>query len=352
MKAARLHRYDESIPADSLKVEEIDEPKIEGPFDVIVRVGAAGLCRTDIHIIEGQWAPLQDPDQSLLPYILGHENSGWVEEVGSGVTHVQPGDTVIMHPLMTCGLCRACRAGDDMHCENGEFPGISRDGGFAQLLKTNARAVVKLDPILEPKDIAALADAGLTAYHAVRKSVPMLYAGTKAVVIGAGGLGHIGIQCLKALTPAEIIVTDPNEKALELAKELGADETVKVEDGYVDTVLEMTNGKGAEVVFDYVGERGAEDDAWKMTRRAGYHFVIGYGGTVEVPTIDLISTERNVIGNLVGTYNDLAELMILTAQGKVSLHTSTYPLDAINDAVQDLNNGNLQGRGILVPEGV
>ena len=349
MKAARLYRYDKSIPQESLNVEEINEPKIEDPFDVIVRVGAAGLCRTDIHVIEGQWAPIQDPNGTLLPYVPGHENAGWVEEVGSGVTHVSVGDTVICHPLMTCGLCRACRAGDDMHCENGQFPGLSRDGGFADLLKTNARAVVKLDPVLEPKDIAALADAGLTAYHAVRKSVPLLYAGTKAVVIGAGGLGHIGIQCLKALTPAEIIVTDPNEKALELAKEWGADETVKAEGNYVHTVLEITDGKGAEVVFDYVGERGAEDDAWKMTRRAGYHFVIGYGGTIEVPTIDIISTERNVIGNLVGTYNDLAELMVLTAQGKVSLHTSTYPLDAVNDAIQDLNNGNLQGRGILIP---
>ena len=351
MKAARLHRYDESIPADSLKVEEIEEPRIEDSFDVIVRIGAAGLCRTDIHVIEGQWAPIQDPDGTLLPYVPGHENAGWVEEVGSGVTHVEPGDTVILHPLMTCGLCRACRAGDDMHCENGKFPGLSRDGGFADLLKTNARAVVKLDPVLEPKDIAALADAGLTAYHAVRKSVPMLYAGTKAVVIGAGGLGHIGIQCLKALTPAEVIVVDPNEQALELAKEGGADETIRVESGYVDKVLEMTEGKGAEVVFDYVGERGAEDDAWKMTRRAGSHFVIGYGGTVEVPTIDIISTERNVIGNLVGTYNDLAELMNLTARGLVTLHTSTYPLDAVNDAIQDLNSGNLQGRGILIPDG-
>ena len=352
MKAARLHRYDESVPPESLRVEEIDEPRIEGPFDVIVRVGAAGLCRTDIHIIEGQWAPIQDPDGTLLPYVPGHENAGWVEEVGPGVTNVSVGDTVICHPHMTCGLCRACRAGDDMHCENGEFPGLSRDGGFADLLKTNARAVVKLDPVLEPKDIAALADAGLTAYHAVRKSVPYLYAGTKAVVIGAGGLGHIGIQSLKALTPAEIIVVDPNEKALALAKEWGADETVKVEDGYVDTVLEITDGKGAEVVFDYVGERGAEDDAWKMTRNGGYDFVIGYGDTFNVPTIDIISTERNIIGNLVGTYNDLVELMILTAQGKVSLHTSTYPLDAVNDAIQDLNTGNLQGRGILIPDGV
>jgi NAD+-dependent secondary alcohol dehydrogenase Adh1 len=128
VKAARLHRYDENIPQDSLTVEEIEEPKIEGPPDVIVRIGAAGLCRTDIHIIEGQWAPIQDPDRTLLPYTLGHENAGWVEEVGAGVTNVEGGDTVILHPPMTCGQCRACRAGDDMHCENGEFPGLSRDG--------------------------------------------------------------------------------------------------------------------------------------------------------------------------------------------------------------------------------
>jgi NAD+-dependent secondary alcohol dehydrogenase Adh1 len=131
VKAARLHNYDESIPQDSLKVEEMDEPKIEGPLDVIVRIGVAGLYRTDIHIVEGQGAPIQDPDYTLLPYTLGHENAGWVEEVGSAVTNVSVGDTVILHPLMTCGLCRACRAGDDMRCENGEFPGLSRDGGFA-----------------------------------------------------------------------------------------------------------------------------------------------------------------------------------------------------------------------------
>jgi NAD+-dependent secondary alcohol dehydrogenase Adh1 len=106
----------------------------------------------------------------------------------------------------------------------------------------------------------------------------------------------------------------------------------------------MTDGKGAGIVFDYVGERGAEDDAWKMTRQAGSHFVIGYGGTVQVPTIDIISTERVITGNLVGTYNDLAELMNLTARGLVTLHTSTYPLDAVNDAIQDPNSGNLQAK--------
>ncbi|ABG04905.1 Alcohol dehydrogenase GroES-like protein [Rubrobacter xylanophilus DSM 9941] len=350
MKAARLHEYDAKIGTHPLRVEEVEDPKIEGPFDVIVRIGAAGLCRTDLHIIEGQWQPIQDPDHTLLPYIPGHENAGWVEEVGSAVTNVRPGDTVIVHPLITCGLCRACRAGDDMHCENASFPGLSRDGGFAEYLKTSARSVVKLDPGLHPRDIAALADAGLTAYHAVKKAAPLLYPGARCVVIGSGGLGHIGIQTLKALTPAEVIVVDPSEKALELARELGADQTVKVEGGYVERVLEMTGG-GAEVVMDFVGEKGAQADAWRMTRPRGSHFVVGYGGKVEVPTIDIISTERNIVGNLVGTYNDLAELMTLTAQGKVRLHTRTYPLEEINAAIADLNEGRLQGRGIIVPEG-
>ncbi len=341
MKAVRVHEYHQR-PV----VEEVPDPQITGPFDVIVRVGAAGLCRTDLHIIEGQW---ESRSGVALPYIPGHENAGWVQEVGSAVTNVAVGDAVILHPLATCGLCRACRAGDDVHCPNSMFPGISSDGGMAELLKTSARSVIKLDPSLQPADVAALADAGLTAYHAVRKSVPLLYAGTTAVVIGAGGLGHIGIQTLKALTPARIVVVDPNEAALELAKTLGADVTVRGGTGQVEQVLEATEGQGAEVVFDYVGEAGAEKDAWAMTRRAGSHYVIGYGGTVEVETIDLISTERNIIGNLVGSYNDLAELMALAAQGKVTLHTQTYPLAEVNTAMDDLEQGRLRGRGILVP---
>jgi NAD+-dependent secondary alcohol dehydrogenase Adh1 len=208
---------------------------------------------------------------------------------------------------------------------------------------------VKLGPGLEPKDIAALADAGLTAIHAVKKAIPVLTAGTHAVVIGAGGLGHIGIQCLKEMTPAEIIVIDPSEQALALAAEMGADQTVKVDGTHVDTVREMTDGLGAEAIIDFVGERGAIDDGIAMIRDGGFYYVIGYGENINIPTIDVISREISFIGNLVGTYTDLVELMTLTAQGKVSLHTSTYPLDAINDAMADLDGGRLQGRGILVP---
>jgi NAD+-dependent secondary alcohol dehydrogenase Adh1 len=341
MKAVRLHGYHQQ-PV----VEEVPEPTVQGLFDVVVRIGGAGVCRTDLHIIEGQWAERQNP---TLPYTLGHENAGWVHEVGSAVTNVQVGDTVILHPTPTCGLCRACRAGDDMHCVNSTFPGLSHDGGMAEYLLTSARACVKLDPQTRPQDVAALADAGITAYHAVRKAIPLLYPGTTCVLIGAGGLGHIGIQCLATLTATRIIVVDRNPDALKLAEQLGAQHTVVADGGQVRAVQDLTDGRGANVVLDFVAEQGAEQDAFSMTGEAGAYFVIGYGGVVHIPTLDIISTERNIIGNIVGTYNELAELMVLAQTGKVALHTRTYPLDAAVDALQDLDASRVRGRAILVP---
>lgn len=341
MKAVRLHKYGQR-PV----VEEVAEPEIADAFDVIVRIGGAGLCRTDLHIIEGQW---KEKSGVELPYTLGHENAGWVHEVGSAVTNVAEGDAVILHPLITCGLCRACRAGDDMHCAANLFPGISTNGGFAELLKTNARAVVKLASGVEPKDVAAHADAGLTAYHAVKKAAEILHPGTTAVVIGAGGLGHIGIQSLKVLTAARVVVVDRSEGSLELARECGADDVILADGGEVEAVRERTDGLGAEAVIDFVGEGGALENSIAMLQEGGTHYVIGYGDVLSVPAIDVISAEINVVGNLVGTYNDLAELMTLEAEGKVTLHTSTYPLDAASDAIDDLDAGRLHGRGILVP---
>ncbi|MEV0716689.1 alcohol dehydrogenase catalytic domain-containing protein, partial [Asanoa sp. NPDC050611] len=256
MKAVRLHAYHQQ-PA----VEDVPEPTVKGPFDVVVRIGGAGVCRTDLHIVEGQWAAAMAPP---LPYTLGHENAGWVHDVGSAVSSVAVGDTVILHPTPTCGLCRACRAGDDMHCAASSFPGLSNDGGMAELLLTAERACVKLDPATQPKDVAALADAGITAYHAVRKAVPLLYPGTAAVVIGAGGLGHIGIQCLAALTATKIIVVDRNPDALKLAEQIGAHEAVVANGSQVQAVQDLTGGLGADVVLDFVAEQGAEQDGFAI----------------------------------------------------------------------------------------
>ncbi len=342
MKAVRVHSYH----ADP-SIDDIPEPTLQGPLDVIVKVGGAGVCRTDLHIINGDWAEAQNP---TLPYVIGHENAGWVHEIGAGVTNVAVGDTVILHPQPSCGLCLACRRGRDMQCEAAFFPGLSNhDGGMAEYLRTTARACIKLDPGTNPADVAALADAGITAYHAVRKAVPDLFPGTTAVVQGAGGLGHIAIQALAAITGTRIVVVDRNPDALALAKQIGADETVLSDGNHVEAVLDLTGGRGGDVVFDFVAEQGAELDAWQMTAPAGSQYILGYGGEFKAPTLDFVGGEKNVIGNIVGTYADLSELMVLAQAGKVTLHTKQYPLDAALDALNDLDNGRVRGRAILVP---
>jgi NAD+-dependent secondary alcohol dehydrogenase Adh1 len=341
MKAVQLAKYD-AMP----DLVEVPDPQISGPLDIIVRIGGAGVCRTDLHIIEGQWA---EKTHVALPYTLGHENAGWVSAVGDAVTNVAVGDPVILHPLVTCGLCRACRDGDDVHCTNSSFPGIDSDGGYAQYLKTSARSAIKLDPSLQPADVAALADAGLTAYHAVAKAARKLRPGDRAVVIGAGGLGHIGVQVMRALSPVEMIVLDRNAEALALAKQLGAHHTVLADDNAVANVQDLTDGQGAEAVIDFVGEGGAVETGVASLRRNGNYYVIGYGGAINIPAIDVISTEINFIGNLVGSYNDLAELMVLAARGLVTLHTATYPLSDYQRALDDLDHGKVRGRAILVP---
>jgi NAD+-dependent secondary alcohol dehydrogenase Adh1 len=341
MRAIQVVGYHEKLQA-----ADVPEPQVSGPWDVIVKIGGAGVCRTDLHILEGQWA---EKSGVQLPYTIGHENAGWVHAVGSAVTNVAEGDKVILHPLITCGLCRACRSGDDVHCEASAFPGIDTNGGYAEYLKTSARSVVKIDDSLEPSDVAALADAGLTAYHAAAKATRRLTPRDKCVIIGAGGLGHIGIQVLKALTPAELIVVDRNPDAGKLAESIGADHVVVADGNHVDAVLELTGGNGAAVVVDFVGEGGATSEGIRMLRRAGDYHVVGYGENIDVPTIDIISTEINVVGNLVGSYNDLSDLMALAARGAVTLHTTKYALDDYQKAIDDLDAGRVRGRAILVP---
>jgi NAD+-dependent secondary alcohol dehydrogenase Adh1 len=339
MKAARLHAYNQP-----LRLDTIDPPEIRGHHDVIVRVGGAGLCRTDLHIIEGIW---QSKVDVRLPYTLGHENAGWVEAVGDAVTSVSEGDAVIVHPLVTCGYCEACRRGEDMHCAAGSFPGINAEGGFAEYLRTSDRALIRLAEGVDPIDVAPYADAGITAYRAARKAAGVLRPGNWAVVQGVGGLGHIALQCVRNLCGASLIAVDPSPTAQDLARELGADAVVG--SNAVEEVRERTGG-GAHVVLDFVGERGAEKDAVAMLRQGGTHIVIGYGGRVEVPTIDVIFSEISIVGSLVGNYSELAELMTLQAQGRVRLHTQRYALEDIATACEDLDHGRIRGRGVVLPD--
>jgi NAD+-dependent secondary alcohol dehydrogenase Adh1 len=261
---------------------------------------------------------------------------------------VKAGDPVICHPLLSKGEALAARRGNDMHA-GGAFPGIDSNGGYAELLKTSDRAVVKLPQTLAPKDVAPYADAGLTAYHVAKKAAAHLSPDQFVAVIGVGGLGHIGIQCLAALCGASIIAIDRSDFALSLAEECGAEHVVKSDGNEVQTVLELTGGNGAEAVLDFVGEGDAVATGLRMTRNAGCYYIVGYGGKVEIPTMDMIVSEKSIVGNLVGTYPDLVELMALADRGLVKLATKEYRLSEANSALHDLRNGRIKGRAVLIP---
>lgn len=347
MKAAVLHQYDTKLSnPEFVTLEEVPEPKIQKSTDVIIRIGGAGVCRTDLHVIEGIW---REKTNVKLPYVMGHENAGWVEEVGKGVENFKRGDPVICHPLISNCHALGARRGEDMHIEGSEFPGIDTNGGYADLLRTGESSLIKLPQTLAPKDVAPHADAGLTAYHVAKKASRHLLPGQHVIVIGVGGLGHIAVQVLKALCSADIIALDRSDLALALATECGAHHTVKADENQIEAVRKLTDGRGAEAVIDFVGEGNSIENGLAMTRRNGTYYIVGYGGEIRISALDMITTERSIIGNLVGNYAELVELMELANRGLVDLSTKHYKLQDANRALHDLKEGKIKGRAVLVP---
>lgn len=342
MKAARLYHYNEP-----LRIEQVPDPTITDPNDVIVKIGGAGVCHTDLHLIEGIWAETLG---TALPHVIGHENAGWVHQVGSAVTNFKVGDPVILHPVSSCGKCLNCRAGEDMHCPNLKFSGLTVDGGYAQYLKTTERSLIPLPEHVLPADVAPFADAGITAYRVVRKAAPLAKPGTKALIIGMGGLGHIGVQVMRELGNADIIALDKNKERLNMALELGAVHAIEVNHHTVSQVKSLTAGQcGVDIIIDFVGNDQTHAESIQMLRKGGTYFVVGYGGTVKVPSLNVINNEINIVGSLVGNYNELYQLMELHARGKVKLHSTKYALDEANDVLNLLHQGKINGRAVLVP---
>jgi NAD+-dependent secondary alcohol dehydrogenase Adh1 len=339
MKAAILTEYHRP-----LELRDVPVPEPREPTDVLVKVGAAGVCATDLHAIDG----LMEPAGLTLPKVLGHENAGWVEAVGSHVSTVVPGDAVIVYPPYSCGLCVACRRGNDLHCERHQFTGLTVDGGFAEYVLVSERSLIKLAPGVEPVDVAPHADAGVTAYHAVRRIASQLTPGTTTAVLGVGGVGHVALQLVRVLGAGEVIGVDTDERRRALAAELGASHTVDGRDA-VEAVRDLTGGRGADVVLDFVGIDQTHADGLAMLARGGTYSVIGYGGNVSVPSVALVVGESCILGNLVGTWIDLWELLQLHTQGRVVVRSETHPLDDLNEVLERLRAGDVTGRAVMIP---
>ena len=339
MKAALMHAYHQPL-------EFVERPKPEPlhPTDVVIRIGGAGVCATDLHAIEG----LMEPAGVSLPRVLGHENAGWVDEIGAGVTTVAKGDAVLVFPPHSCGLCVPCRRGIDMLCIHHEFTGLTVDGGFADYVLVPERSLLALPAGIEPAAVAPHADAGLTAYHAVRRLAHLITPGSTAVVVGVGGVGHIALQLIRELGASATVAVDTDSRRRRLAAELGAGEVLDGS-GSVAAVRELTNGRGADVVFDFVGTDQSHADCMAMLARGGTYSIIGFGGMLTAPSAVMVGGEQTVTGNLVGTWLDLWEVMQLQAAGRLELKTETHPLESVNDVLAKLRDGEVTGRAVLVP---
>ncbi len=339
MKAAVLNEY-----KHPLELEDRPEPEITRANQVRVKIEAAGVCSTDLHAIDGELAPAGMD----VPRVLGHENGGRVEEVGDLVTSVKVGDPVLIYPPHSCGVCVNCRRGRDMHCEHHEFTGLSLDGGFTEYLVVGEREIVPLPPWMDPVEVAPHSDAGITAYHAIKKVAHLMAPGSTTVVLGAGGVGHIGLQLAREMGNGEVVVVDPHPGRRKLAEELGADWTVD-SDGVVEAVWELSQGRGAALVLDFVGTDQTHADGLGMLGLQGTYSMIGFGGMVTAPSVLLVSQEQSLVANLVGSWTDLWDVLQLHAAGKITLKTETHPLDDVNEVLGRLREGDITGRAVLLP---
>jgi NAD+-dependent secondary alcohol dehydrogenase Adh1 len=303
------------------------------------------VCATDLHTIDGE----MEPAGVTLPRVLGHENAGRVAAVGDLVSTVSVGDPVLVYPPYSCGLCVPCRRGRDMHCKRHQFTGLTVDGGFADYVVVSERSLVKLPADADPVAAAPYADAGLTAYHAVRRVAHLALPGTTAVVIGVGGVGHVALQLLRELGSGAVIGVDSNAERRALAGELGAD-AVLDSGGVGDAVRDLSDGAGADIVLDFVGSDQTHADGMGTLARGGTYSMVGFGGTLSVPSAAMVGGEQSAITNLVGSWIDLWELMQLHARGTLTLKTEFHPLEDVNEVLARLRQGEITGRAVLVPD--
>ncbi|MBL0748338.1 NAD(P)-dependent alcohol dehydrogenase [Nocardioides baculatus] len=348
MKALRLEGW--RSPA---VLRDVETP-VPGPGEVLVQVGGAGACHSDLHLMhefeDGQlpWAP---------PFTLGHENAGWVHTLGAGVTGLEPGQPVAVVGAWGCGTCARCRADLETYCDHPERTrapggggGLGLDGGMADyLLVPDARHLVVLPDGLDPAHAAPLTDAALTPYHAVRRSWAKLTPGSTAVVIGVGGLGHLGAQVLRATTAATVIAVDPRESARELAKRGGADLVLAPGADLAAQVREATGGTGADVVLDFVGSDDTLLAGAAMSRQLGDLTIVGLGGGTLPVSFFSLPYEVSVQSTYWGNRHELVEVLGLASRGLLHAEVQMFGLDEAVTAYELLQAGAIEGRAVVVP---
>lgn len=343
MRALMLERWKADPAFADIPVPE------PGPGEVLLRIGGAGCCHSDVHLYTEfepgmvTWSP---------PFVLGHENAGWVEQLGAGVQGVDVGSAYLVYGPTGCGLCPPCLEGFETYCERAaELPaavGLGRDGGMAEYMTVPARHLIPIGD-LDPGEVAPLADAGLTPYHAIKRALPYLGAGSTALAIGLGGLGAMSVQILKAISGANVIGVDGKAEARELAASFGADHVLAAGDDVADQVRELTNGRGCDAVFDFVGITSTIELGVAAARQRSSLTVVGVAGQPYSWSFFTVPYEMNLSSTYWGSVPELSEVIALAQRGQIRTTVERYPLDQALDAYKKLERGEVVGRAVVVP---
>lgn len=287
-----------------------------------------------------------------VPFTLGHEIGGWIEEVGNGIKGFKKGEPVVLISSYFCGTCEFCLKGQTNNCDNAAVGrSYGMNGGLAEYVLVDApRQIIKLTK-LDPAMAGPLTDAGSTAYHAVKRILHKLIPGSTAVVIGAGGLGSFAIQFLKVLSSSRIIAVDMNEKRLEIAYEFGAHDTVVgVNESTLDAIMELTDGRGAEAVLDFAGFDATIETGLASVRKGGSFGLIGAGmGTSTKPWYGSLPLDGEVFNFQGGSINDTKEVIKLAEAGLIQNKVEFFSLEDVEKAYERMESGKLRGRAVVRP---
>jgi propanol-preferring alcohol dehydrogenase len=329
--------------------EIVDTPKPSpGPGQVLVKIAGAGVCHSDLHIL--------DHGFGTQPFTLGHENAGWVAELGDGVSGWKEGDPVAVYGPWGCGQCHSCQTSAENYCErHASQPsaggGLGADGGMAEyMIVPSPRHLVPLGK-LDPFRAAPLSDAALTPYHAIKAALPLLTPDATALVLGIGGLGHMAVQLLRALTSAQVIAGDIDAAKLGHARQLGARHTVDTRDAEAaaEQIRDLAGPRGVTVALDFVGAQPTIDLCARTVGRASRLTIVGLaGGTLSY------SAGNPPFGCEVsipywGSRTELMEVIALAAGGHISAEIERFPLEDAALVYERLRSGRITGRAVLAP---
>ena len=341
-------------PNKPLEINESELPKPNGN-QVIVKVKSTGVCHSDLHLWEGGYDTgdgfMKVTDRGVkFPVTPGHEVVGNVEEIGDSVQGVNIGDLVLVYPWIGCGECPTCEKGDTNLCESPKSLGVFQDGGYAEyVLVPDAKFLAKIDN-LDPDAAASLACSGLTAFTAVKKA--LTNSPENILIVGAGGLGLMGVQIANALTKANIICADLDDEKLESAKKLGATHIINTkESDAVKKIMSICNEKGVDSIIDFVNAPPTVKMDLSLIRKRGNIILVGlFGGSVELSLVSIPLKAITIQGAYTGNYNDMLELIKLAQRGVINpIVSKHYKLDDANTALDDLKNRKIIGRAVINP---